>query len=344
LFKSGGTYRSWIHEAFSFWDPKGTGKILTANHLQGIAARLGVHVSLEEAAAVLSCFDEDKNGQIKAKHVINSFLDGELNIIADKTNFQTQTPMIPVSGAPTISQTQRAPRAVSYYSQKIKTAVEIFVRKSKGSLEGKDILYGTFLRWDHPMTGRVDTNGLIAAVKELGVNVKAKDLETLLIWFDTDGSRRFDYRELLTQLFGKVDPAFGPCRNHLPALPDHGKSPNKGPGHSTSLNVEQSTSALPTIHENTTASPSKTLASSLSLSHVSQEEANAHTKKGLAKTTLKQKEASLIKEARKELRRTALLEERKEVKHKLESVERQRKKIIEDYRDRHAKAAAAANS
>ena len=54
---------------------------------------------------------------------------------------------------PSITPTSRTPPLVNACMQKLKNAVDAFVRKSKGLLNAKDMMHGTFLRFDTAKNG-----------------------------------------------------------------------------------------------------------------------------------------------------------------------------------------------
>jgi hypothetical protein len=51
-------------------------------------------------------------------------------------------------------------------------------------------------------------------------------------------------------------------------------------------------------------------------------------------SNLRAKETNIIKEARKKVQRDMLMEQRKKVTERIESIETQRKKLVDDYRKR----------
>lgn len=335
LFKVGGSYKSWINEAFAFWDPKATGKFTSWQSLQGAIARLGVNIPESECRAIMSLFDADNRGEFSYTHLLNSLLEGDLGLLADpprqaaserQAQLQMNHPLLKAKAAlmqqdlaelakvkhpPKLSATARAPRMVSEYVNKIKHSVDVYVLKSKGTLNARDILHGTFLRFDPQHTSKVSNDKLSAVLRELGVRIKDRDIEAFVAWFDCDGSRTFDYNELTRQIYGYASTDTDMSRS-LPFLP----SINHSPSHSGAAALSMSPSkplmqTLPTI-------PEKSVNDNIP-------------------SNLRPKETKVVKEARMRAQRERLLEQRKKVAERIESIEIQRKKIVEDYRARHSK-------
>ena len=72
-------------------------------------------------------------------------------------------------------------------------------------MSARDLLHGTFLRFDGPGHGHVDSNGVEAVARELGVNLTQKEVHDMVLWFDTDGTRQLDYNAMTEQMFGSQD-------------------------------------------------------------------------------------------------------------------------------------------
>jgi hypothetical protein len=73
------------------------------------------------------------------------------------------------------------------------------------------------LRYDKLQEGRLDFNHTKGVFEELGVALNDKDLHSLIVWFDTNGSKCLDYNQLTSQLYGDdvMTKSF-----RLPSLPD----------------------------------------------------------------------------------------------------------------------------
>jgi hypothetical protein len=102
--------------------------------------------------------------------------------------------------------TARAPVGISASIRKFRNAIETFSRHSKGEIDPKDVMYGTFLRVDksqnHAHTGRVNEESFRKVLKALNINFTDKEISDLVIWFDSNGTKQLDYNELTRQLFG----------------------------------------------------------------------------------------------------------------------------------------------
>jgi hypothetical protein len=307
--------------------------------------RLGVHIPESECRAVMSLFDTENKGEFAYDHLLNTLIEGDCNMLADpprqpvperQREMQLNHPLLKGKAAmmqqdledlakikypPKLSATARAPRMVTEYVNKIKKAVDIFVGKSKGSLNARDILHGTFLRFDLQHTGKVSNDKLSVVLKELGVRIKDTDVDAFVAWFDCDGSRSFDYNELTRQIYGyaitddmsRSMPFLPSIQQPHQSLSGSTSSPNKPLNNSASaVGMNAMNRALPTITE-------KAINDSKFLSLPS---------------NLRAKETNIIKEARKKVQRDMLMEQRKKVTERIESIETQRKKLVDDYRKR----------
>ena len=313
-----------------------TGKFGDWQTLQGAIGRLGVPMSESECKAIYTLFD-DGRGNFYYKHLMNTLLEGDLGLLADspakpkpsrQAALQQNSPLMRTSASDValdllsasmvkhsekLSATARAPKSVTNYVQKLKNAVDIYIAKSKGTLVPRDILHGTFVRFDSNHTGKVSNTNLVSAMKEIGVRMKDKDVETFLAWFDCDGSRMFDYNELTKQLYGLASTDKDTRGSFLPDLSNSGK------GSGLSLSQSFGSQSLPTINEH---SPQKF----------------AQTVPGpKLEGKLKPIETKLVKEARKRVQREILMEERHKLQERIDSIDGQRKKLVEDYRARHGK-------
>jgi hypothetical protein len=286
----------------------------------------------------MSLFDKSNKGEFFYNHLLNSLLEGDLGLLADPPRqpvperqavMQLNHPLLKAKAAlmqqdlqelakvkhpPRLSATARAPRMVTAYVKKLKGAVDKFVMKSKGTLSARDILHGTFLRFDPQHTGKVSNEKLTAAFKEVGVCIRDSDIEAFVDWFDSDGSRNFDYNELTRQIYGFA--TTDDMSRSLPFLPSltQTNSPNKL-NSSASGTLNSMNRTLPSIAEKAAMDPKN-----MSLP-----------------SNLRAKETRVVKEARMRVQRENLLEQRKKVNERIESIELQRKKLVEDYRQRHVK-------
>ena len=86
--------------------------------------------------------------------------------------------------------------------ERFRMAALAYSRKSQGKVEPRDVLHGTFLRFDAQQCGRINEKGVRDVCSELGIRLKEHDLQTFITWFDTNGSDCLDYNELVRELFG----------------------------------------------------------------------------------------------------------------------------------------------
>lgn len=213
----GGSMRSWLEETLIRYDPKLTGFVTDWSYLQGSMRRLGLTLTEEEARTVMRSY-EDTSGKVPYDAIIRDAISGEGGIIESGTE-----------GAKTVvTATARAPKPVTDCVKRIRSAVNPFGRKSKGVLNPRDVLHGTFLRFDASRTGRLTVGEVQLALAELHVSASEEDVTALVNWYDTNGNRRLDYAELTRQIFGD-DPFLRQSKSTLllPKLSMDSLSPSK---------------------------------------------------------------------------------------------------------------------
>lgn len=188
LFK-GGSLRSWLREAFTSWDPLLMGKLSCWQHVQGAFKALGVEITKQEAECILDCFSETKNGEIRYSDLVDAIAPADTSFLYPE-----------VVGLPPAS--ARAPTNVTTATSAFYKKVLRYADQSFGAVQPRDVLYGSFLRFDPAATGKVGLMELKAVAATLKVNLSESSLEDLLSWFDSDGSKSMDYLEFVRQLFG----------------------------------------------------------------------------------------------------------------------------------------------
>mmetsp|Transcript_33773 Transcript_33773/g.34410 ORF Transcript_33773/g.34410 Transcript_33773/m.34410 type:complete len:646 (-) Transcript_33773:151-2088(-) len=188
----GGSLKSWVQETFVKYDPKYTGTISDWSALQGAMRRLGIVVSEEEARAVMHCY-QNGNGEVDYHTIVRDIIAEEGDLIESVKQVEKTS---------TTTSTARAPNAVKVIVKKIRAAVNPFGRKSKGAVNPRDILHGTFLRFDRTGSGRLNETDAKQALAELRVPVSDRDMKALISWYDTNGTNTMDYREITHQIFG----------------------------------------------------------------------------------------------------------------------------------------------
>jgi Ca2+-binding EF-hand superfamily protein len=187
----GGTIVQWLKEAFIYWDRNYTQRISDWRVIQGVAKRLHVVISKEDCEAIIRNYDMWGTGEM---HYLELLKD----MTAEEGSFLTEPDNISLT-----SVTSRTPNNVEGNLKRFRQCVYAYSKKSGGILQPRDVLHGTFLRFDPRSTGKVDLSGLTDASKELLVTLTSSELNDLVTWFDTDGSRRMDYNAFTAQLFGE---------------------------------------------------------------------------------------------------------------------------------------------
>lgn len=192
----GGTILSWMTDAFCRWDPSFTGKIFSWQHLQGACKRFGFVLTEDEAKQLMASYATDESGSIEYRRLMNDCCQGDPHFltVGDTVGELAKTA------------TSRAPPNVSHAIKKFKCAVDTFSRHSKGEVDPRDVMYGTFLRVDRvatsAQTGRVSEESFRKVLKILKLSMTDKEVSDLMIWFDSNGSKLMDYNEFTRQLYG----------------------------------------------------------------------------------------------------------------------------------------------
>ena len=314
--KLGGTVASWIREAFITWDPTYSGKISRWENLQGAAKRLGVTITEEEAKVLINCYDRFKTGEMHYQYLAEEIMKEDAHFLMDAKIVDRS-----------FNATSRTPPQVTSVINKFRKAGSAYTMKSKGRLEARDVIHGTFLRFDADRTGRVDGSGLRSVASELRIGeLSANDLALTLRWFDTNGSHMLDYNALIRQIFG-ADVTTEPMQ--LPQIRE-----------SVSLTALLKKSYGDTAAAAALANTSGTLGGSLSTADM-QRLPTINSGFGVKPTTLERNmevvESQAVKLARMKMKKHKILSERVKVERKLASIEEQKKKIIEDYKARRGK-------
>lgn len=189
--KLGGSAASWIRDAFVFWDPMYTRKISSQEQLIGVAKRLGVTISGEDAGVLMKCFDVYGTGEMHYEYLTQEIMREDPHFLTTVRGYIDSS-----------STTSRTPAFVQDCIQKIVKGVSKFVKHSGGAVQPRDILHGTCLRYDSERTGRISVDQLRDALAQLRVHVSAAQVVELGKWFDSDGSQRIDFNALVRQIYG----------------------------------------------------------------------------------------------------------------------------------------------
>ena len=218
-------------------------------------------------------------------------------------------------------------------------------------MEPRDLLHGSFLRFDKKLNGRVDVDGVRSICQELGVRMDDRELAAFTTWFDTNGSDSLDYNELVRQLYGddvmtrslKL-PKLGALSETKQQLFDalQKSAPHREPdtlydGHNgvsmtstMALGLGSTTKSHDWIGE-TTYQPHS------SSSPIKQPKLKREGTLKIATLgrNLVDIESPATKEKKKGIRQKIIMEEKTIIQNKLASIDRQRKKLLEDYRNSH---------
>ena len=305
--KFGGSYASWIRDAFVFWDPGYTKKIPGYESLLGVAKRIGVSITEQEAKVLLKYYDRFNTNEMHYDYFTEE-------IMNESPNFLMEAALLD----PTITPTTRTPPMVETCLKKIKTAVEKFVTKSKGLLVGKDLLHGTFVRFDTLKSGRIDAAGFKAATSELKANTTDPELSATVKWFDTNGTLSLDYNSLTKQIYGDD---ITTDKLTLPRIKE---------GKRFNTLVE----TLNTSTYGSTIMPELRSASVRDLNRAASGTDGIGLKVSTLEKNLNIIESEAVKLARKKMNRMKILSDKVKIERKIQSLDDQRKRIIEDFKAR----------
>lgn len=207
LQSGNGSLKSILLEAFTAWDHLVTRKLSRLDHILGAVKKIGFDRSQatnDLAEVLLKAYDVNGTGEMHYMLLIDE-------LTREDSHFMTHniTPTYHGNTAPAgfytnrVSVTARIPSNASKCLVKVKTALEAYVRKSKGSLLPKDILHGTCLRFDTDKSGYLTTDQLQNVFQELKANISdVTDVTAFIAWYDTNGSRRFDYNSFIREVYG----------------------------------------------------------------------------------------------------------------------------------------------
>jgi len=304
--KLGGSIPSWVRDAFIFWDPGYTRRISTVDALLGAAKRIGIVLSLSDAKVLMKCYDRFDTGEMHYDFLSEDLTKEAPNFLMDNKPNLT----LPLS--------HRTPPMVQKTLDRLKRSCEALVRQSKGVLQGRDLLHGTFVRFDNTKCGQIDAASFKMAVADLRCKCPDSDLMATMKWFDTNGSLMLDYNALCRQMFGE--------------------------------DISTETLVLPRIKDTKKFDNIATMMNSVSYGSSIGEKPFAYTiptegkgkgfgvKSSTAEKNMDVVESEAVKLARLKLKRNKILTEKKKVEKKLHSIEEQRKQVIENFKEtRHAK-------
>ena len=202
----GGTVRSLIRDAFTFWDSRCCGKLGTTTEIRGALRRLLISASDSEIQLLICRYDTDNDGQMNYNLFIEDMTKDERSFLSDTgTTFDAS-----------VTPTARSPANVNFSVSVLKSKADTFAVKTGGQLVPRDILHGTFLRQDPERKGRVGLEGLRTVCRAIRADLSDAKLQVLLTWFDSDGSNTLDYNLLSNQLYGSSSTESSPAEKMEP--------------------------------------------------------------------------------------------------------------------------------
>lgn len=202
----GGSMKSWLTRAFMAWDTQSAGTINNWRDLQGVIRKLGVNITEDDANAIIHCYDKHSNNKMDYNLFIDDLIrsdpfyvvDANANSSQSATTFSSSN----LTSTSSLTATGRTPLHISNIIKKIRKAVEIYHRKSDGSIEPKDLLNGTFLRFDSSRTGKISITDLAQVTRELRIPLSNDEMRQITLWYDSNGSERLNFSMLVSQLYG----------------------------------------------------------------------------------------------------------------------------------------------
>ena len=306
--KYGGSIPAWVRDAFVFWDPGYTRKIFKVEDLIGACLRIGVKLTQADADVLMACYDKFGNGQMHYDYLIQDLSAESPSILQDGKLVMdpSQTP------------TTRTPPMVQKVLNRLQNAAENLARQAKNVVTARDVLHGTFVRFDSSREGFIDPQNFKIVVRELRAKVNDTDLMSTVKWFDTSGKGHLDYNSLTVQIYGDDI-----CTERLvlPRINENNKNFNALAKSLNESSFGSKIAELPFRHK----VPEK-LDGSVSLNIDS-------TGFGVSSSTVEKNlevvESPSVKLARANLQRNKILSDKKKVEKRLASIDEQRKNVIE---------------
>lgn len=325
--KSGGTVASWIRDAFVYWDPYYTRKIRNWEALQGAALRIGVHINEEDAKTLMKCYDRFNTGEMHYQFLSDEIMKEDAHFLMDAK-----------LADPDFNVIAKQPPMVSSTIDKIKNAVEKFVTRSKGALSAKDILNGTFLKYDAEKNGFVSNDGFKYVIKDIKARqISDNDIIATAKWFDTNGSQKLDYNELIRQMYGGdilTDKLILPKIKESTSL----KYKESFLGSSGIAMLKARSQLLTPSGVRPPIKPNKNLDITKCSGFSTLADKSVFTvKPNVMEKNMEIVESQAVKNARAKIRRNKILQDKVKIERRLQSIEEQKQKIIEDYKARRGK-------
>jgi len=189
----GGRLESWVSDAFHSYDKAFTLQLSSWEDLQGVMAKLGIPIDKDTSNMLLRAYDVRSNGMMHYSLFIK-------DLVSEDSHFLNTAEVSPVKVNQGVS--ARTPSHVAKTIQMFKNSCNVYARKSGGMLNARDLLYGTCLRFDSEKCGRIPPFAVMNVAKELGVPLNQDQVNSFVDWFDSNATHALDYNLLTKQIYG----------------------------------------------------------------------------------------------------------------------------------------------
>lgn len=192
----GGTVESIMREAFLHWDQDSSGK-LDVEEFKGAMLRAGLAIPLSEARQIVFYYDRSKQGEIDYNEIVSDIHEYSRGFLMHSSRSK---PLV----------TPRTPALVEGVLTKIAAGVQRCARKSTVSINAKDLMHGTFLRYDPSTSGKLSGEDIELALRKMGIksrDVSRDDVARLVNWYDADATKQVHYTSLVADTFATVGSA-----------------------------------------------------------------------------------------------------------------------------------------
>lgn len=294
----------------------------------GAAKRLGLSISQESAECLMNIYDTTKQGHANYYLMILDVSNQDPHFLTDATYIDKNSHVSSSSN----SNHRVEPLSVSKGLERFKNACLAYSRKSQGLVQPRDLLYGSCLRYDKYLIGRIDYSNMISICEELGVRLQEKDMQIFIRWFDTNGTNFLDYNELTRQIFGDD------------ILTKYIRLPSLSPSNENNKTKFSTINSVPASF-GTGSSSISSMAVGMgskdkrfgawdqkpSRSGVGDLESGLLSMKTLQKN-MQSIDSKIIKDAKKAIKKQIIMDEKIQIQLKLASIENQRKMLVSEHR------------
>jgi len=329
---SGGRFESWLLSAFREYDKGLSNRTSSWEHIRDVMMRLGVTIPQSTAVTLICSYDKNNTGEMH-------YLDFIKDMDAEDPHFLAHTaPQHGVGSdgknshsvvvAAGDSATARCPPHIAKIVARFKRASDLYALKSGHTIPPRDLLHGTFLRFDSAREGHLVASQVAAVAEELGVPMLPDELKALMEWFDARGSsgRMLDYSSFTRQVFGGDD-----VLTRQLTLPKLSKKAGSALYKATlTYDMSPSKSAIGGDEETSVVSQGTYSVITRAPKSVGVE--------GKVSEVIENKKQ---KQLRLQAKRALVLREREEISAKLAAVDAVKKKLLADHANRRAREAAA---